>query len=179
MAGALTTLLTIVFGVVMGYGFADWFLVLPPADVPQPLGMPWAIAAMLPVALSISVLFRSRKRDIPWVLLSTCLAFGTVRFAGMYLGPIAASWSTALLVGIVSNLFARLRHLPAAVMLMPGLLILVPGSLGFFGLSAIAIHDDLPNGIKIVFTMLLVAVSLVSGLLVSNVICPIEKPVRR
>ncbi len=179
MAGALTTFLTMIFGVVMGAGLADWIIDLPPPIKPQALPVQWSLAALLPVSLAFCVLFRARKREMPWMLLASFIAFVTVRVAGMYLSPIAASWSAALVVGVASNLFARFSNRPAAIMMMPGLLLLVPGSMGFFGLSAIAIHDDLPSGFKIVFTMLMVAVSLVAGLLVANVVCPIEKPLPR
>ena len=77
---------------------------------------------------------------------------------------------------LFSNLFARLRNRPAAIMLMPGLLLLVPGSLGFFGLSQIMVNDDLAGGVKVFSTMMLVAVSIVAGLLISNALFPIKKP---
>lgn len=179
MAGALTTFLTMIFGVVMGFGLTEWLYEPVPTVSAEPLGMAWAIAMLIPLAASFCVLFRARKRDVAWILASVVVAFGTIRIVGFYLSPIAAAWSTALVVGIVSNVFARTRRRPAAIMLMPGLLMLVPGSIGFAGFSAIVLHNDMPNGIKIVFTMALVAVSLVAGLLVANVVCPIEPRVKR
>ncbi len=176
MAGAMTTFLTMFFGVVMGYGTVEWFLPRQPANAVEPLGIAWSIAALLPIALTFCVLFRSRVRDIPWILLSTGIAFATVKLAGIYLGPLAATWSAALTIGLFSNLFARLLNRPAAIMLMPGLLLLVPGSLGFFGLSQILVNEDTAGGIKIVSTMMLVAVSIVAGLLISNALFPIERP---
>ena len=178
MAGAMTTFLTLVFGVVMGYGFADWFLPLQPEQELQPLGLGWSIAALLPIAFTFCVLFRSQFRDIPWILLSTCLAFGTVTLAGVFLGPLAAVWSAALVVGTFSNWFARYLNRPAAIVLMPGILLLVPGSLGFLGLSEIMINDDMAGGIKIVSTMMLIAVSIVAGLLISDAIFPKETETR-
>jgi uncharacterized membrane protein YjjB (DUF3815 family) len=64
-------------------------------------------------------------------------------------------------------------------MLMPGLLMLVPGSLGFFGVSEIMLNDDMPGGLKFVSTMMLVAVSLVAGLLISNAILPVERKAKQ
>lgn len=175
MAGAITTFLTMIFGVVMGYGAISWFIVPTPSKPVEPLGIGWSIAALLPIALTFCVLFRARIRDIAWMILSTGIAFATVRLAGVYLGPLAATWSAALTIGLFSNLFARTRNRPAAIMLMPGLLLLVPGSLGFFGLSQIMVNDDTAAGVKVVSTMLLVAVSIVAGLLISDALFPIEK----
>ena len=174
IAGAMTTFLTMIFGVVMGYGMADWLMNLPPSNEFQPLGIEWSIAALLPIALTFCVLFRSRIQDVSWILLSTTVAFATVKIAGVYLGPMAATWTAALAVGLFSNLFARYRNRPAAIMLMPGLLLLVPGSLGFFGLSQIMINDDMAGGIKVVSTMMLIAVSIVAGLLIANAVFPVE-----
>jgi uncharacterized membrane protein YjjB (DUF3815 family) len=179
MAGAMTTFLTMIFGVVMGYGMANWLMRLPPSIELQPLGIEWSIMALLPIALTFCVLFRSRIRDVPWILLSTTIAFATVKIAGIYLGPMAATWTAALAVGLFSNLFARLRNRPASIMLMPGLLLLVPGSLGFFGLSQIMINDDMAGGIKVVSTMMLIAVSIVAGLLIANALFPVEHRSKR
>jgi uncharacterized membrane protein YjjP (DUF1212 family) len=179
MAGAMTTFLTMIFGVVMGYGMADWLFLPQEANDLEPLGIAWSIAALLPIALTFCVLFRARIRDVPWILLSTSIAFGTVKVGGIYLGPLAATWTAALAVGLFSNVFAKWRNRPAAIMLMPGLLLLVPGSLGFFGMSEIMIHDDMAGGVKIVSTMLLIAVSIVAGLLISNAILPIDRRQKR
>ncbi len=177
MAGAITTFLTLVFGVVMGYGFTDWFISLQPEQKLTPLGLGWSIAALLPIAFTFCVLFRSQFRDIPWILLSTCIAFGTVKLAGAYLGPLAAVWTAALVVGTFSNLFSRYLNRPAAIVLMPGILLLVPGSLGFGGLTEIMINDDMPGGVKIVSSMMLIAVSIVAGLLIANAIFPNHKEI--
>ena len=57
-------------------------------------------------------------------------------------------------------------------MLMPALLSLVTGRLGFSGMSEILLHQDLPNGIGLIATMMLTAVSIVAGLLLTDVIAP-------
>jgi uncharacterized membrane protein YjjB (DUF3815 family) len=76
-----------------------------------------------------------------------------------------------LAVGCGSNLYARLRDLPAMVPQTPGMLILVPGSLGYRSLSAL-LEQQTVQGVQFGFTMVLIAVSLVGGLLVSNAIIP-------
>ena len=66
-----------------------------------------------------------------------------------------------------------LKRLPAtaAVMRTPGLLLLVPGSLGFRGLTT-ALQQDFSAGSQFAFRMLLVGGALVAGLLVANVLVP-------
>jgi uncharacterized membrane protein YjjB (DUF3815 family) len=77
----------------------------------------------------------------------------------------------AFAVAVAANLYARLRRRPAAVMRTPGLLLLVPGSLGFRGLTT-ALQQDFSAGSQFAFRMLLVGGALVAGLLVANVLVP-------
>ena len=57
------------------------------------------------------------------------------------------------------------------VPLFPGIMLLVPGSVGFRGLSSMMAHDVV-SGIQTAFTMILMAVALVAGLLLANDILP-------
>ena len=77
----------------------------------------------------------------------------------------------ALMVGGASNLFSRLRQRPATVTLVPGLILLVPGSIGFRSVSAMLAQDAL-SGIQAAFAMTLVAIALVTGLLISHIVVP-------
>ena len=57
------------------------------------------------------------------------------------------------------------------VPLVPGLLILVPGTVGFGSLSKF-LESDVVSGVATAFKMALIAVALVTGLLLSNVVFP-------
>jgi uncharacterized membrane protein YjjB (DUF3815 family) len=76
-----------------------------------------------------------------------------------------------LLVAAGSNLYARKFNRPAAVPLVPGIILLVPGSIGFGSLSRF-IERDVVSAIETAFNMGLVAVALVTGLLVANLVVP-------
>lgn len=172
LAGAMTTLLTLIFGVYMGYGLASSLTVIPPSIVPQTPTIWESFAVTLPIGLSFAVLFRCRYRDIPWLLLSTLVAYGSLRVAGEFVRPFASVWIASVVTGVVSQTLSHRLRLPAAVMLMPGLILLVPGSLGFSGLTEIMLKEDLPNGIRLITTMLLTAVSIVAGLLLTDIVAP-------
>ena len=70
-------------------------------------------------------------------------------------------------LGCVSTLLARASGGPAAVPLLPGLLLLVPGSLGLRSLQAF-VGSDIPLGIESAFLMMILAISLVTGLFLAN-----------
>jgi uncharacterized membrane protein YjjB (DUF3815 family) len=57
------------------------------------------------------------------------------------------------------------------VVLVPGLLVLVPGSIGFRGVIAL-LDREVVSGIGAGFTMILTAVALVAGLLSAAAILP-------
>jgi len=75
----------------------------------------------------------------------------------------------ALLVGIGSNLHARKWRRPASLTLIPGILLLVPGSVGFRSLSAL-MFNDVVSGMQTAFTMGITGVALVAGLLLANTV---------
>jgi uncharacterized membrane protein YjjB (DUF3815 family) len=174
IAGAMTTLLTLIFGVYMGYGFVSALHRIPVSIAPHTPSLLASASVMVPIGLCLAVLFRTRYRDIPWLLGSTLIAYGTLRLAGEYFGPFAAVWIASVVAGVTSRLLSRRLRLPAAVMLMPALILLVPGSLGFTGMAHIMLREDLPSGIRLLTTMLLTAVAIVAGQLVTDVIAPIR-----
>ena len=73
------------------------------------------------------------------------------------------AWS----LGCISTLLARVRRRPTAIALVPGLLLLVPGTLGIRSLQAL-MSKNVPLGVETGFTMVLIAISLVTGLFLAN-----------
>ena len=166
LVGALITFLQIGLGGATGWAIAEaLFGRRPPAE---PLALPAAFLIAAPLAAaSFTVLFRARPADYPWILLGCAVAFQTARHAGAALGPELGAALGAWVLGCLSNLVARWRGKPAAITLVPGLLILVPGSFGFRSLQALVQHDVLA-GVETGFSMALIAISLVTGLFLSN-----------
>lgn len=140
---------------------------------PKPIALPaWTQGLALIIApLAFSVLLRARPRDFGWIMLAGALSFGGARGGTLFLGPELGAFVGAWLVGMGSNLFARLLHRPAAVTLVPGILLLVPGSVGFGSLSRF-LERDIVTGVEAAFTMVLIAVALVTGLLLANLTLP-------
>jgi uncharacterized membrane protein YjjB (DUF3815 family) len=68
-------------------------------------------------------------------------------------------------------IFARFLNRPATVTLVPGILLLVPGSIGFRSLASL-LDREVVLGVETAFRMILMAVALVAGILVSNIIAP-------
>jgi uncharacterized membrane protein YjjP (DUF1212 family) len=171
LAGAFVTLIAIAFGVAIGARLAAATFgeppVVPPAALPA-----WTEGLALVVApLAFTVLLRARPRDAIWILLAGALAFGGGRLGAFALGPELGAFVAALIVGLASNAYARLLRRPAAVTLVPGILLLVPGSVGFRSLTSL-LDREVVLGVETAFKMVLMAVALAAGILVANAIAP-------
>ncbi|MGH9381986.1 MAG: threonine/serine ThrE exporter family protein [Thermoanaerobaculia bacterium] len=169
-AGAMLTFITIAFGV--GLGFKLGALVAGPAPAvvapsPLPAWSQWLALAL--TAAALTVLFRARPSHYPWILAAAVLGMGSARFGSQLFGPEMGAFLGAVTVGVASNLYGRLSGRPAAIIQMPGLLLLVPGSIGFRSLSSL-LNRDVVSGVESAFTMVLVAISIVTGLLIANVL---------
>jgi uncharacterized membrane protein YjjP (DUF1212 family) len=131
--------------------------------------------ALLIAPLNFAILFRAHPRHFPVVLAAGLLAYGSARLGGAWLGPQLGGFLAAFLLGCCSNLYTRLTREPAAIPLEPGIIFLVPGTVGLRSLSALLHHDPLA-GVNSAFTMVLIALSLVLGLLFANVVLSPKRP---
>lgn len=167
LGGALMAFLQIAFGVALGGKLVASFAP-PAAAAPDTLPV-WVLPLALMVsALAMTVLFRARARDLPFVLLSATVAFTASRLGTMALGPELGVLLGAFLLGMVGHLVGRWRGQPSAISILPGMLLLVPGSLGFRSLSSLLVNDVV-SGVQAGFTMLLIALSLVTGLMLASI----------
>jgi uncharacterized membrane protein YjjB (DUF3815 family) len=124
--------------------------------------------------VAIAVLFQARPRQLPWMLAVAALGFVGARVGGTLLGPVLGAFVGAALLGLAANIYARWRRRPAITMLTPGIILLVPGSMGFRSVTAL-LADDAVGGIATAFSALLVAVSLAAGLLAANAAFPARR----
>lgn len=165
---ALMIFIALGFGVAFGRALAAPLGVGAPGE-PAP---PWALAIGLAVApLAFMVLFRARPVDAPSIFLAGLVGFGGARLGAYALGPELGASVGAFALACVANADARIRRLPSAVTLMPGLLLLVPGSIGFRSVDAL-LAADATGGLQTAFTAVLIATGLVAGLLLANVVLP-------
>lgn len=138
-----------------------------------PIALPVALAALmfLPCSLAFAALFQAPVREVPYLLVAGAVAFASVRTAGAGLGAELGAFVGALTLGITSNLYARKLDRSATVMLMPGLLLLVPGSFGLRSLGNF-FEGAIVNAIGDVFAMAILGIALVLGLFLANAVVP-------
>ncbi|HTL12482.1 MAG TPA: threonine/serine exporter family protein, partial [Bdellovibrionota bacterium] len=165
---AVATLLKLVFGAALGARAAELLGARPWIVASSPAPAHWIPLAVISASLTAVVLFRARPRDTGWVVLAGALAYVSAALGQQWLGPRIGAFAGGWALGAAANLFARIMSRPATLMVLPGLLILVPGSLGYRSLSSLFDHDVI-TGMDTAFTVVVVAASIVAGLLFGNV----------
>ena len=173
LAGAFTVFLAITFGVAVGRQMVKALVGLPPpgAVVALPEWTLWAAVLVTPIA--VTVLLQGRARDMPWITLASIAGFFGGQAGAALLGPALGGCIGALTVGLSAHAYERFLRRPALVPLVPGVLLLVPGSTGFRSL-ALLVDQQVVIGIDAAFATLLTAASLVAGLLMAEMIADVS-----
>ena len=171
LAGAAMTILAIGFGLALGTRLQS---LVGPAAVALPIAPPpgwtvWLALAVSPFALA--VLFRARPRDTGVIVAACVLAFtvarGGARLAGSEVGLLAAAFA----LGVAGNLYGRFLRQPAAVPVVPALVMLLPASLGVRSIATL-LARDVVSGMELAFTLVVLATALAAGLLLANLVVP-------
>lgn len=169
--GAFVVFLGIGFGVAVGGAIPDLMIGEPLIARAAPLPEWTEIVALVAMPIALTVLLRAHLRDALWIVIAGALAVGGSRVGVKYFGPEIGVFFGALTVGVASNWYARLLDRPATITQVPGILLLVPGSVGFRGLAAL-MDEKIVSGVDTTFKMILTAVALVAGTLMANIVAP-------
>lgn len=166
LAGTGLVFLLLAFGVGLGQRLGGAWLSPGPVE---PSALPaWTLVPVLAVLpVSFVVVFQGRMRDYGWTLGASLLAWSLATVGTRFLGPEAGAGLSAWGLGAACNLYARRARRPAAVLLLPALLVVLPGSLGFRGLTML-LHQQTLEGLQAGFQALVVTLALMLGLLVAN-----------
>ncbi|WP_435021155.1 threonine/serine ThrE exporter family protein [Tundrisphaera sp. TA3] len=176
MAGVGSAFLALIFGVILGVNVAE----LAGSAQPDRNSVSFPTWALLPalavVALGSVFRFHARLRDWPLILLASAVALAGSRIGGRLGNPLLGPFVGGLALGLTANLYSRFFRPTPQLLLVPGLALLVPGSMGFRSLEALVEGDSI-RGIEQGFTMFLMGMALVAGLLFGN--AQVDRPDRR
>jgi len=171
LMGAVAILLKLTFGAVAGLQLAK-VLHLDLTAVGTPGLPPWATwIALLAGTYSFAILFQAARRDIPVAMASAWLGYLCTTYGGQAWGQEFGVFFAGLVVACAANLFARVCNRPGAIVRVPGIILLVPGSVGFRSLFFV-FERDIYLGLDMAFTLVVLLASLVAGLLLGNVLMP-------
>jgi uncharacterized membrane protein YjjP (DUF1212 family) len=168
LLSAGVTLLQLGFGVALGTKLgAAWFaapVAVSPASVPLA-----ELLGLVVGAFAFAVLLRARWAHVPQIGLACAVAFFGERAGAAWLSPELGGGAAAFALTAGSNALARGLDRPAAVTQVPGIWLLVPGSLGFRAVQAL-MAQDVVHGVGAAFSTALSAMALVAGTLLANAV---------
>ena len=175
-AGALTVLLKLTFGSVaatQALAALGWS-VPTPASVAMPAGIAWAAAVL--AAASFAALFNAAWRDVPLVMASALLGYWITRVTGPWFVNGSAAFAggvfcASLCIAALANVYGRVSGRPGSLVRLPGIMLLVPGSIGFRALGMVMARDY-ALGLETLIAVLSALLALTAGLLFGALLVP-------
>ena len=140
---------------------------------PQPDWVEWS--ALVLASFSFAVLFKARRRDYPWVMGAAIAGYMISRYAGLAWGSPAGIFLSALALTAAGNAFGRWMQRPGALVRLPGIIMLVPGSASLRGLLTLVQQQDVDAGQNALLLVTNIVLALVAGLLFGNLLIPARK----
>jgi len=168
-AGAAATILKLTFGTIAAAQVCTIAHIVPSSHSlpPLPLWAQWPALAV--AAVAFAMLFQTARRDYPLVLTAVIVGYLVTYWCGNALGAPFGVFVGGLVLSAGSNLYARLKHRPGALVREPGVLLLVPGSVGFRSVSDL-LSNQIASGTHIAALLVTLLISLVAGLLFGDLL---------
>jgi len=173
MGGAMSTLLKLTFGTIAATQLCA-AVGITARDFALPALPTWTdFPALLVAAIAFAILFRAARRDWPVVIVAVVVGYLTTRWGGAISGSLPGApvgvFLGGLLLGALANVYARFAHRPGAVIREPGILLLVPGSVGFRSVSFL-LERDTTLSVDTGLLLVTLLVSLVAGLMFGDLL---------
>jgi uncharacterized membrane protein YjjP (DUF1212 family) len=137
------------------------------AAAPVPSAWMWLLVPLL--ILGLCVVFQTSRRDLPWAFGVTALAYLGILAGGALQDANLGNFLGAVFAVMIANAWARWTRRPTSIVLLPAIVLLVSGTIGFRGLASMA-EGDLALGGQQFLQMFVVALTIWLGLLVGNTI---------
>ena len=176
LARAGMTVMMLFIGVLFGSGIAQHLFDIDSLQQVVPPTMPvWLPPLSIVIAgLGVGVLFNNSRRDLPWAVVAVCLPYLAMKFGLENLERAPSLFLGAVIVALFGNMFARAFDRPALTVLMPGILILVPGATSFLSITDIA-GGNFQTGLQSAFQVFISGAAIVAGFMTSSLLLPPRK----
>jgi uncharacterized membrane protein YjjP (DUF1212 family) len=174
-AGAIATILKLTVGTLIALTLAQLLGLYPEVRAlrPQPEWVEWT--SLVLAAYAFAVLFKAHRRDYGWVMAAAICGYLISRYAGQAWGTEVGIFLSALVLTAAGNVFARWANKPGAIIRVPGIIMLVPGSNSLRGVLSLVQQQDLAVGNSALLTVINIVMALIAGLLFGNLLLPARK----
>lgn len=167
LADALISLFKQFFGVILGLAILPFIITVNPHEIVYDIPTTFNYVAIGTLSFSLVVLFKIRLKDIPFSVITGFVSFYTTIFL-QSLGILLSIFVGTIFTAIASKFFSQLTKTPRLVYLIPGIIMLVPGSKAFIGLSSLFIKQDLAADYNMGEQVLFIFMGIIGGLIFSG-----------
>ena len=156
------------FGAVLGLtimaSFVDFKLLVNVSEMPS-----WIVFCALPIfSIGLLPILQVRRKDMFLGVVTSISGFLlTVLFSGA--GVLLSTFMGTVAVVIISNLFSKMTKTPKTVFLTQGIIMLVPGSKSFMGLSGSFLNATIVDSNNIYEQVSYILMGIIGGLLFAGV----------
>jgi len=156
-------------GAWLGVGLAGSLFVIPTAAAGAPVDARWLWLFMPLLIGGLCVVFQTSRRDLLAASFGCVIAYGGILLGSAMVGGNLGNLIGTVVAVVFANLWAARTRRPTSIVLLPAIILLVSGSIGFRGLAAIA-AGQAAVGQQQFLQMFVVALTIAAGLLVGNTI---------
>ena len=142
---------------------------IPSATAGTPVSSAWLWLAIPLLIVALCIAFQTAKRDFLAAAFGCAVAYGGILLGSHLAGGNLGNLFGTIVAVVFSNLWARKTLRPTSIVLLPAIVLLVSGSIGFRGLAAMA-AGQVATGEQQFLQMFVVALTIAAGLLVGNTI---------
>ncbi len=173
LTGAATTFIQLAFGSALAVEISKLFALDVYGGSVSKVPLWSVLIAVAIAAIALVPTFEARKKDAGWFLLAALTAYISVYYTSMLLGASLGAFTGAITVGLLAKAATRIFAIPGATIMMPGFIILVPGSVGYRSILAL-VEKDIVGGLQTAFDVAVIGIALVAGFLISSMV-PLPK----
>ena len=160
------------FGAVFGLALAGLWWTTPQVPL-QPAVVNWiSYLAVLGLSVSLLIIFKISWHDAPWGLFAGLIAYVSATLGATVFEPSLAGLIGAFVVGIYANAYSVLKNRPTSIVLLPGIVLLVPGSKIYIGLNNFVTGESIIANTVDGAQVLLAFMAIVAGLMFANMVLP-------
>lgn len=128
----------------------------------------WISVAVL--MLGLGIVFQVRRRDMVLVIVA-----GIITYSGVIIGQQLGAWQGtffgALTLGFYASLFTRRWKRPTSIVVLPGLMILVPGIAAYFGVASLQ-EVGIMSGLPAMWSVFVQIAALIAGFYMASSFTP-------
>ena len=139
-----------------------------------PVGQVWSMLLFPLLLIGLCFVFQVSRRDLIWAVLVSAIAYLGVLAGSSIMDSNLGNLLGTITAVVIANLWARKTGRPTSIVLIPAIVMLVSGSIGFRGLASMA-QGELALGLQEFFQMFVVAMTILAGTMIGYTIIQPEE----